>query len=306
MIVPYPYQSLKLVSEDERHWRFFCPFHKETEGSFTVNKSESFRLFYRCWACGENGSAKQFAVKFLGHDPKIFNKQLEAVIPYDVEYMEHIKPKINWDSFRGTPLEHLPAEEQRLAEAVGVSVETIRKFGIGWRDYRFLIPMYDEEGICGIAVRWYEVPEEDTTGMAMYGICKKRCIKGSKHGWFMPAKSTYTQELPTFITEGWSDTAVLMECGFQAIGRFNAGDIRFTPDWDRATTYIVTDNDETGITGSQKLQKLIGGTIISPPTVATPAGWRTCGHTIKHYKDIREFFLSVGKDACRRWLESQL
>jgi 5S rRNA maturation endonuclease (ribonuclease M5) len=295
MIVPYPYTSLSLVSEDDRHWRFLCPFHKETEGSFTVNKTEPFKLFYRCWACGANGNAKTFATKYLGHDPKLIDQNIEVA----GEFMEIVRPKINWDFLRGTPLEHMPAEEQRLAEAVGVSVETIRKFGIGWRDYRFLIPMYDESGICGISTREHLTFKGETR-------CNKRCVKGSKHGTFQP-KMDYSKYKQLFICEGWSDTATLIELGFAAVGRFNAGHLErafgYLCAWGKENLYIITDNDEAGLTGSQKLQKLIGGKIISPPEKAhcyalkSPTIW---------YKDIREFFLHVGKERCREWLESQL
>lgn len=293
MIVPYPYQSLNLVSEDDRHWRFLCPFHKETEGSFTVNKTEPYRLFYRCWACNENGSAKTFAIKFLGHDPALFDKQAPPCTLTMENVLEAVRPKINWDSLRGCPLHHIPAEEQRLAEAVGVSVETIRKFEIGWRDYKFLIPMYDESGICGISTREHLTFNGETR-------CNKRCVKGSKHGWFAPAKPIYRRQFPTLITEGWSDTAVAIECGFQAMGRFNAAHIMMHPDWDGGKLYIITDNDEAGITGSQKLQKLIGGKIISPCKYFNANG------TYSNYKDIREFYLAVGKERCTKWLESKL
>jgi hypothetical protein len=297
-MIPYPYQSLKLAREDSQHWWFHCVFHRgDNEPSMVVNKTEPYKLFFRCWACGENGNAKSFAVKYLGHDPKLIDSQIEPCS--DAITILKERYKVNWETKRGCPLEHIPDEEQQLAFRVGISVETIRKFGIGWKDYKFLIPMYDEQGICGIAVRSYEF--DNKKGW----ICKKRCIKGSKHGWFFP-KSDYSADKPFFIAEGWSDTAVLIEMGFQAMGRFNA----VHTEWnamcsDNPNVYIISDTDECGIKGSKKLQQLIGGKIIYPPEYTPKCGFGT-GPTRCHYKDIREFFLAVGPERCKQWLEKQL
>lgn len=287
-MIPYPYQSLKLTGETERHWNFICPFHTETQGSFSVNKTEPYSLFYRCWACDANGSAKSFAIKYLGHDEKFFDSQIPL---YDGGPMNLIKPKINWEELKGTPLEHIPAEERRLADAVGLSVETIRKFKIGWKDYKYLIPMYDEQGICGIATRIYWntkfVPEKGKDFN-----CAKRCIKGSKHGFFYALNQGFPIEAPIFVTEGWSDCATITELGFHSIGRFNAAHIENHVELaDKPHVYIISDSDECGRKGSLKLQKLIGGKIIYPEP---------------SFKDVREMYLKFGKEQMKQWLVARL
>lgn len=289
--LPYPYQSLKLVREDSQHWWFHCVFHKgDSEPSMVVNKTDPYRLWYRCWACNANGSPKYFATHYLGHDPKLIDSQIEPCS--DAITILKERYKMNWETKRGCPLNHIPDEEKRLAEMVGVSVETIRKFSIGIKDDKYLIPMYDENGICGISTRFYEF------NSLVGWVCEKRCIKGSHHGWFAPANPIYRREFPTFITEGWSDTAIILEMGFQAMGRFNALHTAIHPDWDEGRIYIVSDTDECGLKGSQKLQRLIGGKIILPQTLH--------GVTQHYWKDIREMYLNEGKEQTKQWLESQL
>ena len=43
-----------------------CPFHKEKTPSFAVNQS---RQFFKCFGCGESGSAIAFLMKYKGLSP---------------------------------------------------------------------------------------------------------------------------------------------------------------------------------------------------------------------------------------------
>lgn len=281
MNLPYPYSSLILDREDNRHWFFHCVFHSgDNQGSLCVDKIGRWKLHYYCFACGERGSATDFAVKYLKHDRKLINSQIPK-LPSNQELLNSIKKKckINWDAQRGCPLENIPNEERKLAEIIGVSVRAIRLDSIGWKDSKFLIPMLDEKGICGIQTRDYQG--------------KKRCIKGSKHGWFGELNDLTCYLDPVFVCEGWSDKAVLIEMGFQAQGRFNALDLRINPQWKECkSVYIVADNDGCGIKGAKKLQKLIPNSKIIYP--------------MKQYKDIREQTINKGFKEVKKWIQNQL
>jgi hypothetical protein len=288
-VVPYPYQSLKLVGETERHWRFLCPFHKETEGSFTVNRTEPYKLWCKCWACGVSLSPKSFAHSYLQHDSKVVDSHIPACT--DAVTILKERYKIDWKSKMPPAIGQIKGCSQAkvLADLVGVSPEAINKFYIGFSGCtgRYCIPMYDERGICGIQERWYSGDK-----------CIKRCQRYSKHGWFIPHSIVYPVCEPIFITEGWSDTVVMVEMGFNVIGRFNALHVQRHPEFDdKPYIYIISDSDECGIKGSQKLQKLIGGKIIYTPTIY-PRIWKP--------KDIRELYLKQRKEWTKQWILEQL
>ena len=45
------------------NWMACCPFHKEKTPSFAVNPSKQF---FKCFGCGEHGTAITFLMKFKG------------------------------------------------------------------------------------------------------------------------------------------------------------------------------------------------------------------------------------------------
>jgi hypothetical protein len=146
--------------------------------------------------------------------------------------------------------------------------------------------MYDETGICGIQETWFEGGER-----------RKKCQRYSKHGWFIPEQPTYPLNKNTYITEGWSDTTVLVELGYIVVGRFNALHIEIPHrnikdqfgHW--IPSYIISDTDKCGIQGSKKLQRLIPNS-----KILYPFG----------YPDIRAKFLKEGVEQTKKWVESNL
>lgn len=199
------------------------------------------------------------------------------------------KPKIDW-------LARLQVKFRlsTLARKVGVSVQTIDRFNIGY-DFstdRYLIPMYDTTGICGIQETWFDGKER-----------KKKCQRYSKHGWFLPEiyflkkplfyKPTLGEE-NLFICEGWSDAAVVTELGLWAFGKFNALAAELPPFVsfvnDIKNIYIISDTDPVGIKGSRKLQKLIPNS-----EVLIPYG----------FKDIRCMYLAEGAEKTKEWVKEQ-
>lgn len=274
MKVPiYPYQNLEIAEETEKHYWCLCPFHNDHTPSFTINRTNPFYLYYRCWGCGRNGSPKKFARIYLNHkQPDIPESKVKEIKRPDIDWNQRIKFKCKSLGYT-------------LANRIGVSVNTIMTFDFGYfhKTKRFLIPMYSEKGICGIQEHWWESGEH-----------KKRCQRHSKHGYFAPSKSTYKIEKPTYLCEGFSDTAVVIECGFQAIGRFNALSSFIHPDWNRDNSgiiIIVSDTDKVGIKGSKKLQQLIPNS-----KILIPYG----------YGDIRSLYLDKGKKFTKAWLKGEI
>lgn len=289
MTVPYPYDSLECVRETAEHWWFHCCWHSEKEASLCVNKTNPYKLFYRCWGCNENGSAFDFAKRM-----KLSTKDIPPITDAATILERRYKPDIDW---KGRLLEWASNNyEFDLADRIGVDVATIQKWLTGFWNNRYLVPMYDKQGICGIQQRWYEGDK-----------CVKRCQRYSKHGWFIPANipslSFYRDYDKIFITEGWSDAAVILDLGYLAIGRFNALTVTSCPihlnQFQRV--YIISDTDKCGATGSRKLQKLIPNSKVIYPCIKNSDGVVT-----DYWTDIREMVQVYGKRVTKEWLKKQL
>ena len=134
-----------------------------------------------------------------------------------------------------------------LTRDLGVTEESLKKLGIGWSETKgaFSFPMLRKGNrVLGIRFR------------CMNG--KKFAAKGSKQGLFIP--KTYVQNKGVVICEGPTDTAAMIDLGFNAIGRpsCNAGNrligelVRGLP------VVIVADNDKVGKDGAVKLRGYLG------------------------------------------------
>jgi DNA primase len=246
-----------------------------------VNKTNPYYLHFRCWGCGQHGSAKKFAELTKQNLDLIIDKMAIELKTYKFK-----RPLINWKE----RLELKPTFQEigQLIKYLGNIGNGLDKFELGVNPYNrhYLIPMYNENGICGIQERWYE-----------NGECKKRCQRYSKHGWFrperLPQNFTYIHNADLYICEGFSDTTVVIECGFNAIGRFNALHLDYLPthlaNWNNVI--IIADTDKCGIKGAKKLQKLIPNS-----KIRIPFG----------YKDLRELYLDRGKEFTKCWLKGEI
>ncbi len=278
-MTPYPYEKLEVTDENDKHWMVLCPFHNDTTPSMTINKGGKFPLWYRCWACGANGSPKKFA---------ILTKQNPHLIEY-VKKGEVKRPTIDWKK-RLVGQCCWPIIEE-LAHFFKLEALTIGKFEIGYygtvyKNYTtFLVPMFGSDaGICGIQEHWWAGDKHI-----------KKCQKYSKHGIFKP-NLKWDKTKPLFIAEGFTDTATLVELGFQAIGRYNALHLlnkKFIDHISQFTkVYIVSDNDEIGRSGAKKLWEKI-----DPSTIIYPK---------EGFKDIREMYIREGYEKTHAWITGGL
>lgn len=104
-----------------------------------------------------------------------------------------------------------PRQVDYLANQLGVTPESLRRFEIGWKDdqprgYTFPVRYPDQE-ICGLQIR------------SLDG-CKCVVRASVTSGLFIPVG--IDPHRVVFVTEGLSDACALMTRGFQAIGRFSA------------------------------------------------------------------------------------
>jgi DNA primase len=258
---------------DAKHFWVLCPFHDDTNASMVINKGGRYAGYYKCFTCGAYGSPKLFAL-WAGKNPsKVYFPAAKAVAPV----------KVDWDSIMRSSLKNIGAGLPTFCETIGISPLTATKFRVGFdvEKYEYLIPMYNPQGeICGIQRR------------AVDGT--KRSMAHSKQGIFIARRKIYLLTKTLFICEGFSDTAVVKEMGFQAIGKYNASQ-RLTEDLAKHLRkfefiVLVSDNDKVGWDGANSWNKKLKNSIIIAPYSAK-------------YKDIRKQYTEEGFDRTKQFLE---
>src|SRR5690606_9675141 len=93
-----------------------------------------------------------------------------------------------------------PFRLTRLAESLGLSIESLQRLGVGWaaRHRAYTFPMRRGDGtICGIRLR---SPDG-----------RKYSVRGSKQGLFIPDGIDATDRL--LVAEGPTDTAAVLDWG---------------------------------------------------------------------------------------------
>ena len=170
-----------------------------------------------------------------------------------------------------------PEALDKLAAALGVSAESLRRLGIGWAvKYRgWSFPMQSAAGdVLGIRLR---LPGG-----------KKLSIKGGHEGLFIPGP--HPDPLPTnlrsvpgegtngllLVCEGPTDTAAMLDLGFSAVGRPSCtGGVKLLVELVRRAkpsgVVIVADADPPGQRGAESLATVLlaysaAVRIITPPT----------------------------------------
>lgn len=139
---------------------------------------------------------------------------------------------------------HRSEHPELLANALGVSVASLRRVGMGYDGANWSFPMFDaRRRVCGIKLR-------PPAG-------RKFCVHGSHLG------ITWPKDLagagPLLICEGESDTAAALDLGFDVIGRPScSGGVEIICEaLNRRLRYqhvwIFEDRDEPGIKGADAL-----------------------------------------------------
>jgi hypothetical protein len=170
-----------------------------------------------------------------------------------------------------------PGRLDRLARGLGLSVDGLRRLGIGWcqssRAWSF--PMTDGcDRVIGIRLRT--------------GGGSKFTVRGGHAGLFLPADFDGSGLI--LVCEGPTDTAALLDLGFQAVGRpsCTGGAKPLTALLKRhhpAEVIIMADGDQRGQDGALSLvQRLVIHVqrlrLITPPAPIKDArAWRRAGAT---------------------------
>lgn len=237
-----------------------CPAHDDRSPSLSVSEVSGGKILVHCFtgcsfesiktALGLSDIKQPFSRPFTPIRKAIEDK------PLDAEPLWH-----RW--FELTDHKMLDG----FGMSLGVDTECLKAIGCAWSNLNaWAFPMRDSEGkVIGIRLRNNEG--------------QKWAVKGSKSGLFIPGAYSWIPDGVTYLVEGPTDLAAAMTIGLHAFGRAACiGQESFILEYVRRQKIerlvIVTDNDEPGLRGAQKLQAMLPilSCVWIPPT-----------------KDIREF-----------------
>jgi hypothetical protein len=147
-----------------------------------------------------------------------------------------------------------------FAASLGLTADSLRRLAVGWTGRAWSFPMTARGRVCGLRLRY-----PDGT---------KYSLRGGKEGLFVPAGLVGSASR-LFIAEGPTDTAALLDLGFDAIGRPSCtGGVRHILDFVAAASWssavIVADTDAPGQAGARSLASALGVRcrdvrVIAPP-----------------------------------------
>lgn len=154
------------------------------------------------------------------------------------------------------------ARLKTISEQLNIESEFLKDVGIGWcaPQQAYTFPMSNQNmEIVGIRTRHLDG--------------SKRAIKGSRQGIFMTFADARIFQDPIVVCEGPTDTAALLQLGFNAIGRPSAlggREILLDILKDREVV-IVSDNDGAGRKGAEDLARSLDRTASSTIVIEPPA-----------------------------------
>ena len=131
----------------------------------------------------------------------------------------------------------------KLADDLGVTTTSLRRLGIGNNGSAWSFPMFDDQG----RVRGIRLRARDGS---------KYAVKGSREGLFLPSELEPVDRI--LVCEGPTDTAAMLDLGFEAIGRpscTGGADLveRFVRTIRVDDVAIIADEDEVGRKGAYSL-----------------------------------------------------
>lgn len=158
---------------------------------------------------------------------------------------------------------------QCFSESIGVSAKSLDMLGIGYSSTKdaYAFPMR-RHGNRFLGIRYRT---KDGSKFAQ---------KGSKQGLFIP--NSFTLAKAVVICEGPTDTAAMLDLGFNAIGRPSCnGGNRLVKELTQGNPVaIVADNDEAGMSGAKILARgLSRSVVITPPNHKDAREWIASGAT---------------------------
>ena len=253
----------KVEKVTKRRAYMFCPYHHDINNpSLAITLTGEYRGRWRCFGCNTWGQLSEQQLKRLNMEK---GKEIKEAKPD----FDKLQKKYTW-SLSGLGYPHIGLIEE-------FKHTTLMDFGIGWDGTNYTIPMYDENGICGIQLRTVKG--------------NKNSITGSSSGIFRSHDAVDSDIL--YITEGCTDAMTLYDLGFNSIGKQSCNSTdnivyNYVLDYHFNNILIMADNDKPGIDGANNLKEILSEIIDNIIIMIPP------------YNDVREWRI---KDGCNAVIE---
>lgn len=265
--------------------RINCPFCHHENNKCYVNADTGE---FWCFHCGNGGifSTLLRTLKIAGDVTEIEKRELPT--DYELPFVDKSLVEMQHASLLHY-LQTLPQMADYFYKKRGLSLETIKKFKLGWDNKHITIPIFTTNGDCAYIKRKFDPTSPSTI--------HKNLItpKGANKRLFNEEVLQKKQER-VIIAEGEWDCMLLDQYGYASVTS-TAGANSFSPEWTEAFAraekiYIAYDNDRngTGQKGAEKVAQLFFNKGIRVFLVKLPL--------LRHDEeklDITDFFQKRGK-----------
>ena len=250
--------GVKIVRSRGNERDCLCPFHDDENPSFGFDVTNGL---WTCLACGESGNIFQFYMKLRGCDFRSAVEQIAESIGYrptnsgTIKKNQEIKPTTAVKSDKPAPIvpeeyiqkahEALLSNKEALAflkEKRGWTLDTIKRFQLGYAEHRVIIPIRGEQGQA-FNVRKYSPTHR---GEKFYNYAK-----GYGDARFFPVENLQHDEIVLF--EGEPDCILACQMGINGLTQ-TAGCSTWKPEWNPLfkdkKVIICYDTDSPGMKGA--------------------------------------------------------
>lgn len=211
-------QGITLTERGNRWWAS-CPFHADSNPSFTVSRKDNGYVWY-CYSCKRGGGAVDFISEFK-QVPKFearriwadlcgikLNSEREAITQLfdDLPYHQYLKDRgITEETAKRFHVGYV-ADFGDWISRVGLDRAQAHDLGIMECNNAIVYPFYDEEGVYKMAFRPVDHKEYITSSET------SKFFKRGMWGW-----QTVRRKDELYIFEGYHDAMVAVQAGYNAI-----------------------------------------------------------------------------------------
>ncbi|MDD4051049.1 MAG: CHC2 zinc finger domain-containing protein [candidate division Zixibacteria bacterium] len=317
----------------DRNHKALCPFHKETNPSFSVNPKGQY---FRCFGCGTGGDVFTFLmlIENKGFKDVLADLARQAGVPIpaisqgDIEAIrsERLIGEIRNVTAAFYHRGLTPSAREYLTLTRGFTEETISKFMIGYAAGGLKEHLLGERGFAeescveaGVLIKKNDGMVHDYfLGRIIFPNIRRghvvhltgRCLDGSEPKYrHIPGPISYLFNEESLsanepiIAEGVPDCITAVQAGYSAVGIYGAGGIKEedVPKFSRCEKiYICLDPDQAGETGAMRIASMLGP---RARIIQLPVGYDLNDFFREHSKEEFEVLRAGAKDLVRHKID---
>lgn len=259
------------------------------KNKFYVNVETGAFICFR-GSCDTQGGLRDL-IKLLGETEGGVNVETSEK-PREIQDPEPIAIEVV-EEYHKILLDRYGSFEKYFVEKRGYTLETIKKFKLGWDGRNITIPIFDEKGNC-VNFKQKPDPTRPNPAKGMFSITGRGRTR------LFNIQVLLGEQKPSeiIIGEGEWDTMKLTQEGYVAVSS-TTGTGSFKPEWipyfqGVNKIYICQDNDENGAgqKGTKKIAKMFADQKITTYLVNLPSPKKGIDEKV----DVTDFFTKLGKD----------